>query len=101
MSTVLLRTETMVLGWWMDRDKFVYIGIRYTVEFIVSSFSAFGFFFFAHVFSHVQLFMTSWSKSPPDSSVHGIFQARILEQIAIFFLQGIFPTQGSNPCLLH
>ena len=26
--------------------------------------------------------------SPPGSSVHGI-------------LQGIFPTQGSNPCLLH
>ena len=46
MSTVLLRTETMVLGWWMDRDKFVYMGIRYTVEFIVSSFSAFGFVFF-------------------------------------------------------
>ena len=45
MSTVLLRTETMVLGWWMDRDKFVYMGIRYTVEFIVSSFSAFSFVF--------------------------------------------------------
>ena len=51
MSTVLLRTETMVLGWWMDRDKFVYMGIRYRVEFIVSSFSAFAFFFF---FTHVQ-----------------------------------------------
>ena len=41
--------------------------------------------------------------SPPVSSVHGIFQARILEWIAIL-LQGIFPTQESNPhllCLLH
>jgi len=35
--------------------------------------------------------------SPPGSSVHGIFQARILECIAIsFLLQGIFPTQGWN-----
>ena len=55
MSTVLLRTETMVLGWWMDRDKFVYMGIRYRVEFIVSSFSAFAFFFFFFFFcTHVQ-----------------------------------------------
>ena len=41
------------------------------------------------------------------SSVHGIFQARV-EWVAIstgvgchFLLQGIFPTQGSNPGLLH
>ena len=39
--------------------------------------------------------------SPPDSSVHGIFQARILEWVAIFLLQGIFQTQRSNVCLLH
>ena len=39
--------------------------------------------------------------SPPGSSVHGISQARILEWVAIFLLQGIFPTQGSNPYLLH
>ena len=76
--------------------------------------------------------------SPPSSSIHGIFQARALERIAIqglvkslssvqlfatpwtvactrllrprlgkstgvgchFFLQGIFPTEGSNPQLL-
>ena len=38
--------------------------------------------------------------SLPGSSVHGIFQARMLEWVAIS-LQGIFPTQGSNPCLLH
>ena len=34
--------------------------------------------------------------SPPGSSVHGTVQARILECIAIFLLQGIFPTQGSK-----
>ena len=33
----------------------------------------------------------------PDSSAHEIFQARILEAV----LQGIFPTQGLNPRLLH
>ena len=39
--------------------------------------------------------------NPPNSSVHGIFQARILEWVAIFLLQGIFLTQGSNTCLQH
>ena len=39
--------------------------------------------------------------SPPCSSVHGIFQARVLEQIAFSSSRGIFPTQGSNPRLLH
>ena len=41
---------------------------------------------------------------PPDSSVHGILQARILERSGHFLLQGIFQTQGSNPrflCLLN
>ena len=38
--------------------------------------------------------------SLPGSSIHGIFQARILEWVATSLLQGIFPTQGSNPCLL-
>ena len=36
--------------------------------------------------------------SPPGSSVLGVLQARILEPVAL--LQGIFPTQGSNLCLL-
>ena len=35
-----------------------------------------------------------------DSFVHGILQARILEWVAMPYLQGIFPTQGLNPCLL-
>ena len=34
---------------------------------------------------------------PMDYTVHGILQARMLESL----LQGIFPTQGSNPGLLH
>ena len=36
-------------------------------------------------------------RSPPGSSIHGVFQAGILEWV---LLQGIFPTQGSNRCLL-
>ena len=32
--------------------------------------------------------------SPPDSSVHEISQARILEQVAISYSRGIFPTRG-------
>ena len=38
---------------------------------------------------------------PPGSCVHGISQARTLEWLAICFSRGIFPTQGSNPHLLH
>ena len=36
--------------------------------------------------------------SLPGSSIHAIFQARILE--CHFLLQGIIPTQGWNLCLL-
>ena len=39
--------------------------------------------------------------SLPGFSVHGIFQARILEWAAISFSRGIFPTQGPNLGLLH
>ena len=38
--------------------------------------------------------------SLPGFSVHGIFQARILEQVAASYSRGIFPTQGSNSCFL-
>ena len=41
--------------------------------------------------------------SPPGSSVHEILPARTLEwdSMTSMILQGIFPTQGSNPHLLH
>ena len=51
-----------------------------------------------------QLCLTFWDPmncSSHDSSVHGILQARILEWVAIPFSKGIYPTQGSNPGLLH
>ena len=38
----------------------------------------------------------------PGSSVHGIFQARVLQEYCNgFLLQGIFLTQGLNPGLPH
>ena len=39
--------------------------------------------------------------SLPGSYVHGIFQARVLEWIAISFYRRIFPTQGLNLGLMH
>ena len=39
--------------------------------------------------------------SLPGSSAHDIFQARILEWVAVPFSRGIFLTQESNPGLLH
>ena len=39
---------------------------------------------------------------PMDFTVRGILQARILEWVgSLSLLQGIFPTQGLNPGLLH
>ena len=35
--------------------------------------------------------------SLPGSSLHGILQARVLEWVAIFLLQGIFPNPGIEP----
>ena len=37
--------------------------------------------------------------TPPDTSIHRIFQARVLECCCHFLLQGIFLTQGLNPSL--
>ena len=38
--------------------------------------------------------------SPPGSSVHGLFQAGILEWVATPS-SSAFPTRGPNPCLFH
>ena len=53
---------------------------------------------------HAQLCPTlcnTMDRSPPGSSVHGIFQARILEWVAISFSKEMFLTQGSILHLLH
>ena len=55
----------------------------------------------ARSLSRVHLFFDPMDVSPPLSSVHGIFQARMLEWVTYPFLQGIFPTQELNPGLMH
>ena len=47
---------------------------------------------------------TPWTVAPPGSSVHGDSPSKNIEVGCHAFLQGIFPTQESNPrllCLLH
>ena len=52
--------------------------------------------------SQVKVIQLCWTLyDPMDCTVHGILQARILEWVALPFSQGLFPTQGSNPGLLH
>ena len=46
------------------------------------------FFIVVQLLSHIHLFATSMDYSLPGSSVHGIFQARILEWVAISFARG-------------
>ena len=54
----------------------------------------------AQSLSCARLFLTLWT-SLQGSSVHGIFQARILDWVAISFFQLMFPTQGSNLRFLY
>ena len=49
----------------------------------------------------IRLFCNPMDYRVPGSSVPGILQARILEWVAYFLLQGIFLIQGLNPQLLH
>ena len=47
-----------------------------------------------------QMFYNLMECNLPQSSVHRIFQTRILECVVISYSRGIFPTQGWNLCLL-
>lgn len=52
--------------------------------------------------THTQSYLTfchPMKCNPPGSSIYGISQASILEEVAIFFSREIFPTQESNFCL--
>ena len=46
-------------------------------------------------------FVTPWTVARQASLSTGFPGQRILEWVAISFSRGIFPTQGSNLCLLH
>ena len=51
---------------------------------------------------NVRILGTLKDYSPPGSSVYcGIFPGKNTVMGSHSLLQGIFPTQGSNPCLLH
>ena len=50
--------------------------------------------------SRVRLFCDSMDCRPPGSSVHGDCTGKNTGVGCHFLLQGIFPTQGSNLCLL-
>ena len=52
-------------------------------------------------FSRVRFFVTRWTTSPPCSSVHGIFPARILEWVAISSSRGSSSLGIKPTCLLH
>ena len=54
----------------------------------------------ALLLSRVQLFVTPWTVAHQAPLSMGIFQTRILEGCHAL-LQGLFPTQGSNPGLLY
>ena len=60
------------------------IGVVFTlVCLLVKFYMIFMHAFMLSCFSHSQLFVTPMDCSPPGSSVHGIFQARILEWIVM------------------
>ena len=80
----------LMLNFWFNKILLFHVFMQWTVNVIVCV-------------SVPQSCLTSCDPmdcSLPGSSVHRNFQARILEWVAIFLLQGSFPIQGWNPCLL-
>ena len=55
----------------------------------------------AQSLSHVQLFMTPWTIVRQAPLSMGFFSGKNIGVCCHFLLQGIFPTQGSNPHLQH
>ena len=53
------------------------------------------------MFSPVRLFVTPWTVTHQAPLFMEFSRQRILEWVAISFSRGIFPTQGSNQCVLH
>ena len=62
--------------------------------------SQFWFLLVVWLISHVRLFCDPMDYSLPGSSVHGVFPGKKTGVGSHSLLQGIFPTQGSNPHLL-
>ena len=80
---------------WLSSPSWVVLILRVSPLSVTRDCSSSGMHVRASVLSHfscVWLFVTPWT--PPGSSVHGIFQARIPEWLPC-------PTQGWNLCLFH
>ena len=75
----------VMFSWFQTWILFYIIRICFTCSLFMPSFQVYS---CMHVcvqshLSHVQLFATLWTVTPPGSSVHGIFHTRILEWIAM------------------
>ena len=84
-------------GWWIDRDKSVYIGIRYRVEFIISSFHDFAFFFFSMC---VQSCPTLWPhglKAHQNPLSMEFSRQEYWSRFPFFFSPGDLPNPGIKP----
>ena len=88
-------------GWWSGRSLhsyFLFLGAQLCDSATLACGSCK---LLSSSFSQIPLFCDPVNRSPPGSSVCGFSQARITGAGCHAFLQGIFPTQGSNPHLLH
>ena len=85
--TELIISNGMILVFWMLCFKPDFLLSFFTIKRLFSSFSlsAIRTDVVAKLLSHVRLFHDPKDCNPPGSSVHGIFQARILEWVAISF----------------
>ena len=85
-----------------DRDWSVFWVVFYFVLLLVSNFNIYRYILFFKFFSSIscsvaQSCPTLWDPmNPPGSSVHGIFQARMLEWVAISFSKGSSHTRDQT-----
>ena len=59
------------------------------------------FYFYLSISRVISYFRVQTTIMSDSLLLHGVLQARILEWVSLSLLQGIFPTQGSKPGLLH
>ena len=85
---------TQVLGWWLICGEMVPSCLCVCVCVCVRAHTC------AKSLQSCLSFYNPMDYSLPGSSVHGIFQARIMEWVAMPSSRGIFPAQRSNLCLL-
>ena len=88
---------TQLPSWSWDTSLAIIIipalAIKLIIYWVISLFEVLEWFYYNTActlsrFSHVRLFATLWTVSPPSSSVQGILQARILEWVAMPYSRG-------------